>query len=56
MGIGKISRGVGKVGTAIEVARLTILAGRALWRLIKGKGGETSTGAVHGDDAPPPTA
>lgn len=53
MGIGKITRDVGKVGAAIEVARFTILAGYALWSLIRGKGGGASSRAVLPKDAPP---
>lgn len=56
MGLGKITRDVGKVGAAIEVARLTILTARAFCRVIKGKGGGASTDAVPSENAPPPTA
>jgi hypothetical protein len=35
MGLGKITRTVGKVGIALEVGRYVFLAGQSLWRAIK---------------------
>lgn len=37
MGIGKLARGLGKVGMLIEAGRLAYLAGAALVRAVKGR-------------------
>jgi hypothetical protein len=55
MGLGKTTRALGKVGLALEVGRYAFLAGRALWRAIKGKGDEASPDAVLPEDASPPS-
>lgn len=53
MGLGKATRALGKVGLALEVGRYAFLAGRALWRAIKGKGDATSPEAVLPEDVAP---
>lgn len=36
MGLGKIARGLGKVGLAIEAARYAWIGGKALWEAVRG--------------------
>lgn len=36
MGLGKITRGLGKVGLAIEAARYAWIGGKALWEAVRG--------------------
>ena len=37
MGLGKITRGLGKVGLAIEAARYAWIGGKALWEAVRGQ-------------------
>lgn len=54
MGLGKIARGLGKVGQMIEGVGYVWLAGAALIRAVRGKRlGEASQDAVLRDEAPP---
>lgn len=54
MGLGKIARGAGKVGLALEGLGYVWQAGSALYRMIRGKRlGEAPQDAALRDETPP---
>lgn len=51
MGLGKITRGLGKVGLALEALGYVIAGGKAVVKVIKGKGSDDQRAAAgQGDD------
>lgn len=53
MGLGRIARGLGKVGLLIEGVGYVVTAGRALWRAVRGSRSQQADdrGASDGDIA-----
>jgi hypothetical protein len=52
MGLGKITRGLGKVGLALEAIRYIVLGGAAIVNAVRGKPIEEKENSASEDDEP----